>query len=80
MAIPSKVPTAEPWALGVGRSSPLFVAGLVELDLEVAGDFEMGNQPVSLIGDVAGEFDAALFQLRHRLLNVIAVKRNVVSA
>src|SRR6185437_9519376 len=58
----------------------LRIARLIKLQFEAAGNLEIRHQAVAVVGDWPGEFDAAALQFRHSLLDVIAVKGNVVGA
>src|SRR5260221_4800984 len=58
----------------------LLVARLEKPDFKVSGNFEMSGQTPAKIYDGIREFDAALLQIRHRLMNVIAVEGNVMGA
>src|SRR6266849_5075744 len=56
------------------------VARLVQLDLYITRHLEVGNEAVALIGNLICENHTARLQLCDGLLDVVAVKRNVVSA
>src|SRR5262245_61887468 len=53
---------------------------LVELHLEAAGHLEVGNEPVPVVGRRPGELDPLRLQLGDRLLDVVAVERDVGGA
>src|SRR5262249_15233692 len=78
--------TAEAQAVGVPRFGHgailglLAVPRLVQLHLETARHLEVRHQAVAVVRDVARELDAARFQLRDGLLDVVAVERDVVHA
>ena len=58
----------------------LRVAWLVELDFDASGHLEPSDQAIAVVLDVTGELDAALLQLADGLVDVVAVKGNVMSA
>src|SRR5216683_1586329 len=58
----------------------LGVAGLVELDPEVTRHLEVGHEAVALIRNLIRKLHSARLQLRDGFLNIVAVKRDIVSA
>ena len=58
----------------------LGVLRLEELDFDAAGDGEVGDPAVAVVGDVGGELDAAGAQVGDGPLDVVAVERQIVGA
>jgi len=57
----------------------LLVFGLIELDDEIARDFEVCDQAIAVVLNILGELDSPRLKLTHCLHNVIAVERDVSS-
>src|SRR5690349_202324 len=65
-----------PW-----RGTPsLAVARLVELHGEAARHLEVSDEPVAVVLDRLRELDAVALQLGHRLLDVVAIERDLRGA
>src|SRR5262245_64478139 len=67
---------------GLGRmpgthQGSLGVLGLIELDLEVAGDFEERNKPVAMVFDVLHKLHALRAKGCHCLTDVVAIERYI---
>src|SRR3989442_12979820 len=58
----------------------LLVPRLVKEDFEVSWHLEADREPEARVGDIPDELDPSSLQLRHGLLDVIAVKGNVMGA
>src|SRR5262245_34841867 len=82
----TSAPTIEFWPSQPGHHSGFaalrthFVTGLVQLHLHLARHLEMGNQSVAVIGDWMQELYTTLLERFHGLLDIVAVKRNVMCA